>query len=72
MSSLARDFVYSSIILLYVNFKSQRFVSNPFGFRFLYNIMYSHMRDNFGENLLIIIQNVKDTFTLLTYDMIKK
>ena len=30
------------------------------------------MRDNFGENLLIIIQNVKDTFTLLTYDMIKK
>ena len=72
MSSLARDFVYSSIILLYVNFKSQRIVSNPFGFGFLYSVMYTHMRDNLGENILIIIQNVRDTFLLITYDMTRK
>ena len=30
------------------------------------------MRDNLGENILIIIQNVRDTFLLITYDMTRK
>ena len=34
--------------------------------------MYPHMRDNLGENLLINIQNVKDIFLLITYDIIRK
>ena len=30
------------------------------------------MRDNLGENILIIIQSVRDTFLLITYDMTRK
>ena len=68
----SRGYLCSSTIFLYLNFKSQGIVSNPFGFGLLYSVMFPHMRDNLGENLLFIIQNVRDTFLLIPYDMIRK
>ena len=68
----SRGYLCSSIIFLYLNFKSQGIVSNPFGFGLLYSVMFPHMRENLGENLLFIIQNVRDTFLLIPYDMLRK
>ena len=68
----SRGYLCSSIIFLYLNFKSQRIVSNPSRFGLPYSVMFPHMRDNLGENLLFIIQNVRDTFLLIPYDMIRK
>ena len=68
----SRGYLCSSTIFLYLNFKSQRIVSNPSGFGLQYGLMFPHMRDNLGKNLLFIIQNVRDTFLLIPFDMIRK